>query len=95
MLQHGSFITPNIDKWKAITPELFTKISGISVKAPEEDKTSKSGVYMTPKFDGSAAVPELKLTTLTANTLVPKELNGWVALNPDEFATLVGNFMKK
>jgi len=95
VLQHGSLVTPNIDKWRAMTPTLFAKLSGITVKVPVEDTSHRSGVYMTVKYDGSEAVPDLKFANVTANTLVPKELNGWVAVTPEQLAALVDKFMKK
>ncbi len=81
--------------YKAVNPEFFAKLSGgIVVKAPEPEKAPKQGVPpMAPKIDVSTQNPDRKLTTISAHYLVPKELNGWVAVSEESFGKLVQSFM--
>ena len=94
VLQEGSVVTRDIDKWQAVNPEFFAKLSGITVAAPVPDGTPHPGVgYIMPKIDVSTQYPDRKLTTISAGYLVPKELNGWVAVSLDTFEKLAKDFM--
>ena len=96
VLQQGSLVTQELDKWKAVNPEFFAKLSGVTVAAPEEDKTLHSGRgYLIPKIEASEKFPDRKLTAISANYLVPKELNGWVAVSQETFEKLATEFMTK
>ena len=94
VLQEGSVATKEIDKWTVLSPEFFAKLSGITVTAPAPDKMLHSGFgYIMPKIEASSQYPERKVTSVSANYLVPKELNGWVAMSPETFEKLAKDFM--
>lgn len=94
VLQEGSVATKEIDKWTALSPEFFAKLSGITVTAPAPDKTVHAGYgYIMPKIEASEQYPERKVTSVSANYLIPKELNGWVAISHDTFEKLAKDFM--
>lgn len=96
VLQQGSLVTSDIDKWKAVNPEFFAKLSGVTVAVPEPDKTMHSGRgYLIPKIEASEKFPDRKLTAISGGYLVPKELNGWVAVSQDTFEKLATEFMTK
>lgn len=82
VLQEGSVISSNIGSWHALSPELFTTLSGVTVKAPEPDKTYHAGYGFTvPVIEAGQGKPEHKMARISASTLVPKDLNGWVAVD--------------
>ncbi|MEI6236519.1 MAG: hypothetical protein WCT04_25970 [Planctomycetota bacterium] len=94
IMQEGVVLTKEVDKWNALSPELFAKLSGITVKAPEPNKAILEGYgYILPKIETSSAYPERKMTAISASYLVPKELNGWVAVSQETFEKLAKEFM--
>lgn len=94
VLAKGSVVASNINGWKALNPEFFTKLSGIAVTAPAEDTMYHPGVgYVIPKIEASAKFPDRKMTAISSGYLVPKELHGWVAIDNETFAKLAEKFM--
>ena len=46
-----------------------------------------------PEVESSATKKDVGLAKLAADNVIPKELNGWVAINPDTLAKLTEKFM--
>jgi hypothetical protein len=94
VLAKGAVVTSNINGWRAITPEFFNKMTAITVKVPEEDKTYHPGMgYVIPRIEASEKYPERKLTGISAGYLVPKELHGWVAMDQATFDKVTSEWM--
>jgi hypothetical protein len=104
VLATHNIIPANLDGQVALDPALFTKLSGIAVEAPKgtgavpyvlkEGKTiskDKSGYVAVPgdnpkiikSSNGSMATAEL-----VKSQVVPKEMNGWVAIDRDTLGKL-------
>ncbi len=94
VLQEGSVTTKEIDGWKALSPEFFTKLSNITVTAPAPDTMAHPGFsYHVPAIEASKLYPERKMATISTGSLVPKELNGWVAISHETLEKLAKDFM--
>lgn len=90
VLQEGSVITPDINNWHALSPEFFKWLSGITVTAPEPDKTYRPGAYFVkPNITTRKTNPEHKAAHLSAGPMVPKELNGWAAIDQATLTSLL------
>jgi hypothetical protein len=89
VLQAGAVVPSNVDKWIAVSPALFKRLTNMDVPKTEEDKLAHPGYgTLIPKITTSSVFPDRKMASVTANTILPKELNGWAVMDEATFNSL-------
>jgi len=96
VLQQGAKVPAEFNGWQAVNPEFFAKLSGITVTAPEPIANPQvAGSYLVPKIIASDEYPDRKVTVISGNYLITKEVHGWVAMSPETLQKLIQGFMTK
>jgi len=96
VLQQGAKVPGEFNGWQAVNPEFFTKLSGITVTAPEPITNPQvAGSYLVPKIIASDEYPDRKVTVISGNYLITKEVHGWVAMSPETLQKLIQGFMTR
>ena len=104
VLATHNVIPANLDGFVALDAALFTKLSGLQVEAPKGAGAPlyvlKEGKTISKDKSGYVAVPNenpkvvksssgtMATAELVKSQLVPKEMNGWVAIDRDTLGNL-------
>ena len=104
VLAAHNVVPAGMDNWYAVNPALFAKMTDIKIEAPKVATVEKwvlkpVGKKVPADKDGWAAVPNTQPTmdnreagyeigTLFTNNVVPKEMNGWAAIDKETMAKL-------
>lgn len=73
--------------------DLFV-LSPKGIRVPADKNGWVAVPYNSPKIESSATRKDRELAKLSAEDVIPKEMNGWVAVDKDTLANLVDKFMK-
>ncbi|HLX63388.1 MAG TPA: hypothetical protein VKX17_19110 [Planctomycetota bacterium] len=89
VLQAGAVVPSNVDHWIAVSPALFKRLTNMDAPKVDEDKMAHPGYgVLTPKITTSSVFPDRKMASVSANTILPKELNGWAVMDEGTFNSL-------
>lgn len=109
VLATHNLVLAKMQGYKAISPALFERLTKIKVEAPTAPAcqmwTMKVSKKVTKEMDGWVGLPlsypdiqkqgENGLAVLLEDQIIPKEMNGWVAMDSETFAKIAGNDAKK